>query len=553
MFAKLTWTRERLWASYGIALLACLAGLLARFEIGHHLSGAPFLTFIPCILIATLTGGAGPGLLVTAISAVLGCHFFVPATGIVSLWPDRRTVLIAFFTISATIVMTINAAVTSTTRLTRAMQLLRAANDTLESRIAERTAELNAAEATLRQAQKMEAVGQLTGGIAHDFNNLLIGITGSLELLQGRLAQGRLDELPRYITAAQDSASRATSLTQRLLAFSRHQALTPLATDINALVAGMTDLIGRSIDPGIALQVEAVPDLWTCLVDPNQLEHALLNLCINASDAMPAGGHLTLETGNHTLDSARGKTLGLPPGDYALLTVRDTGIGMPPEVIERAFDPFFTTKPPGQGTGLGLSMTYGFVRQSGGQVRIQSPPGQGTSVTLYFPRHAGPAQSRLAQSLPPPAPAASPAASVLIVDDEATVRMVITSLLEDTGHAAFEAQDGPSCLAILESAQPIDLLITDIGLPGGLNGVQLAEAARALRPDLKVLFITGYGGDKTLQRDQLPPNTQLLIKPFAMATLDARIQELLSALERDRFRFSHLAQNQNVNRPQPKS
>jgi signal transduction histidine kinase len=529
VFAKLRWTRERIWASYGIALLGCLAGLLGRFALGHHLVGAPFITFIPAIIIATIAGGAAPGLLSAAIAAALACHFFIPATGLVALWPDRRTILIAFFVISATIVIAIDAAITSTARLTRAMELLRAANDTLESRIAERTADLMAAEAALRQAQKMEAVGQLTGGIAHDFNNLLIGITGSLELLEARLRQSRLDELPRYIAAAQDSASRAASLTQRLLAFSRHQALTPLPTDINTLISGMTDLIGRSIGPGIALHVEASPELWTSLVDPNQLEHALLNLCINASDAMQPGGQLTIQTANRTLDAASGKPLGLAPGDYAALTVRDTGIGMAPEIIERAFDPFFTTKPTGQGTGLGLSMAYGFVRQSGGQVHIQSAPGQGTAICLYLPRHAGLAQSPASPPLPPQAPAASANASVLVVDDEATVRMVIAGLLEDMGHAAFEAEDGPSSLAFLESAHPIDLLITDIGLPGGINGVQLAQAARARRPDLKILFITGYGGDTAMQQDKLATGVQVLTKPFAMASLSARVQDLLAA------------------------
>jgi signal transduction histidine kinase len=524
LFAKTIWIRERPWMSYGISVLACLTGLLARLALGRHLAGAPFLSFIPAIVVASMAGGRGPGILAVAISAVLADYFFILPIDFTQLWPNGWVIMIAFFIITSTIVVAVDAAMTSTLHLTRATQSLRAANDNLEARIAERTAELMAAQATLRQAQKMEAIGQLTGGIAHDFNNLLTSIGGSLELLQTRLREGRLTELQRYATAAQDSAQRAATLTQRLLAFSRNQALTPCATDINALVGGMTELIRHSIDPGITLHVTAFPQLWTTLVDPNQLEHALLNLCINASDAMPEGGRLTLETANQTITQSPG----LAPGDYATLTVRDTGTGMPPEVAERAFEPFFTTKPVGQGTGLGLSMIYGFVRQSGGEVRIQSALGQGTAVQLYLPRHAGPAER------PTPASPALPQASIcgatiLVIDDESTIRMLIADQLEDMGHASMQGADGQSGLRILESAQHIDLLITDIGLPGAMNGRQLADAARDLRPDLKILFITGYSGDNTIPAAQLAPGTHVLTKPFAMAALGARIQDLLAA------------------------
>ena len=399
----------------------------------------------------------------------------------------------------------------------------------LETEVQQRTRELMATEEALRQSQKMEAVGQLTGGLAHDFNNLLTGVTGSLELLQARIAQGRINDVDRYVNAAQGAARRAASLTHRLLAFSRRQTLDPKPTDANRLVAGMEELIRRTVGPEITVETVATGGLWPTLVDPSQLENALLNLCINARDAMPHGGKITIETGNRWLDARIARERDLEPGQYVSLCVSDTGTGMTPDVIAKAFDPFFTTKPIGQGTGLGLSMIYGFTKQSGGLVRIYSELGRGTNVCLYLPRHLGEAE---AVELPPEladAPRAGQGETVLVVDDEPTVRMLVTEVLQDLGYTAIEAADGSAGLRVLQSDVRIDLLVTDVGLPGGINGRQLADAARVSRPDLKVLFITGYAENAVISHGHLDPGTHVLTKPFAMEALASRIKALIAA------------------------
>ncbi len=383
-------------------------------------------------------------------------------------------------------------------------------------------------EEQLRQSQKMEAVGQLTGGLAHDFNNLLTGIIGSLELLQTRIAQGRSADIERYVAAAQGASKRAASLTHRLLAFSRRQTLEPKATAVNQLVTGMEDLIRRTIGPAVTLEVVTAGGLWNTLVDPNQLENALLNLAINARDAMPDGGRLTIETGNKWLDERSAQERDLPPGQYVSLCVSDTGVGMAREVIERAFDPFFTTKPLGMGTGLGLSMIYGFARQSGGQVRIYSEVGSGTMVCLYLPRHQGREDAREALQVGQ-APVAKQGETVLVIDDEPTVRMLVAEILEDCGYNAIEAADGIAGLKILASDARIDLLITDVGLPGGMNGRQVADAGRVARPGLKVLFITGYAENAVLSHGHLEPGMHVLTKPFSMDALARRIKDLVTA------------------------
>lgn len=398
----------------------------------------------------------------------------------------------------------------------------------LERQVEERTKDLLAAEEALRQSQKMEAVGQLTGGLAHDFNNLLTGITGSLEMIQMRFAQGRGADVDRYVQAAQGAARRAASLTHRLLAFSRRQTLAPRPTNAKDLVNGMTDLIERTVGPSIQLEVVNAAGLWPVLVDPSQLENALLNLCINARDAMPDGGKITIETGNRWLDRRAAAERDMEPGQYVSLCVSDTGTGMSKETISKAFDPFFTTKPIGMGTGLGLSMIYGFTRQSGGQTRIYSELGQGSMVCLYLPRHIGEADDAVSpEAEPAPMPQARDGETVLVVDDEPTVRMLVTDILEGLGYAALEAGDGASGLKILESDKRVDLLITDVGLPGGMNGRQLADAARTRRPDLKILFITGYAENAVLSHGHLAPGMHVLTKPFSMDAMAQRITELL--------------------------
>jgi PAS domain S-box-containing protein len=408
-------------------------------------------------------------------------------------------------------------------------QALADLNATLEQLVQERTAELLAAEATLRQSQKMEAVGQLTGGLAHDFNNLLTGITGSLEFLARRLEQGKLTELHRYLDVAQGAARRAASLTHRLLAFSRRQTLDPRPTDINQLVYGMNELIRRTVGPAVTVQVNAADELWAVLADPNQLENALLNLCINARDAMPDGGNLIIETCNRTLEESEARELELQDAAYVLLCVCDTGSGMTADVIARAFDPFFTTKPLGEGTGLGLSMVYGFVRQSGGQARIYSQPGAGTKVCLYLPRYVG--GDRVFE--PPSAVqkvSRSGGGTVLVVDDEPSVRMLVNEVLEELGYDVLEAENGPSGLQILQSVGRVDLLITDVGLPGGMNGRQLADAALVSRPNLQILFITGYAENAALGEGNLKPGMHILTKPFSLEMLGVRIREIIAAI-----------------------
>jgi signal transduction histidine kinase len=402
-------------------------------------------------------------------------------------------------------------------------------NEVLEQRMAERTQQLLQVEDALRQSQKMEAVGQLTGGIAHDFNNLLAGISGSLEMLEKRIAQGRMTGLDRYIGAAQSSARRAAALTQRLLAFARRQTLDPKPIEANRLIASLEDLIRRTVGPTVEVEVVGAGGLWLTLADPSQLENALLNLCLNGRDAMaPDGGRLTIETANKWLDERAARERELTPGQYVSICVTDTGTGMAPEIVGRAFDPFFTTKPLGQGTGLGLSMIYGFVRQSGGQVRIYSEPGKGTTMCLYLPRYTGDAQAREDE---PVAGAIDRGAgeTVLVIDDEPTVRMLIVEVLEENGYSAIEATDGPSGLRILESDARIDLLITDVGLPGGLNGRQVADAARRTRPELKVLFITGYAENAGIGNGLLERGMEVITKPFAMASLGAKIRELIDS------------------------
>ncbi|WP_243369619.1 PAS domain S-box protein [Microvirga solisilvae] len=390
--------------------------------------------------------------------------------------------------------------------------------------------DLKQAEAALRQAQKMEAVGQLTGGIAHDFNNLLTGIVGSLDLLKTRMAQGRVEHLERYLNAATSSANRAAALTHRLLAFARRQPLDPRPVDTNQLITSMEDLLRRTLSEAIELEITTSDDLPLTLCDPNQLESAILNLAINARDAMPEGGKLVIETGISHLDSAYAAgQRDLMPGHYVTISVSDTGTGMPADVLAQVFNPFFTTKPIGEGTGLGLSMVYGFTKQSEGHVRIDSQVGKGTTVRLYLPAYEGELTEAIAVEGLSEAHRAGEGETVLVVEDEPVVRSLILEVLADLGYQALAAVDGPSGLKVLESKQRVDLLVTDVGLPG-LNGRQLADHARLIRPDLKVLFITGYAEQAAMATGFLAPGMQMITKPFAIDDLAVRIREII---ERD--------------------
>jgi PAS domain S-box-containing protein len=396
---------------------------------------------------------------------------------------------------------------------------------TVETAAAE---ELGKVQAALRQSQKMEAVGQLTGGIAHDFNNLLTGIIGSLELVQKRVTAQGIVGFDRHLGIAQGSAQRAASLTQRLLAFSRRQTLDPKPINVNRLVQGVEDLLRGSVGPSMDIEIVGAAGLWTTRIDAAQLENALLNLAINARDAMPDGGRITIETANKWLDARAAKERDVAPGQYISLCVTDTGTGMPPEVIERAFDPFYTTKPLGQGTGLGLSMIHGFVRQSGGQVRIYSEVGHGTTVCLYLPRFVGEADTDQTDDGEAPLEPGQ-GETVLVIDDEESIRMLISDVLEEAGYRVLDAADGQAGLKILQSEARIDLLITDVGLPGGFNGRQVADAARQNRPDLKVLFVTGYAENAVIGNGHLDHGMQVITKPFQLSALALRVREIIES------------------------
>jgi PAS domain S-box-containing protein len=380
----------------------------------------------------------------------------------------------------------------------------------------------------LRQSQKMEAIGQLTGGIAHDFNNLLQGITGSLDLAQRRLGQGRTDGLDRLLTAATTSAERAAALTHRLLAFSRRQPLDPKPVKVNPLLRSMEEMIRRTVGDRIQVEMDLSFDLWRTICDPNQLESAVLNLVLNAKDAMAGGGRLTIQTSNAQLDNVvAASSRGVAVGDYVCVSVVDTGIGMAPEVAERAFEPFFTTKPMGQGNGLGLSMIYGFARQSEGYAKIQSQPGQGASVMLYLPRYQGDEPDDENDPLQPEAASASDDSKVvLVVEDEDIIRDLVVELLSDLGLRAIQCSEATQALDVLRSSRRIDLLMTDIGLPG-MNGRQLADLARADRPGLKVLFMTGYAENAMVAGGFLQPGMAMITKPFSMDVLTERLQDIL--------------------------
>ena len=405
-------------------------------------------------------------------------------------------------------------------------------NQTLEDMVAARTAELDAemrrradAESALRQSHKMEAVGQLTGGIAHDFNNMLTGVIGSIDIVRRRLAAGRTDGVDRFMDAASTSAERAASLTHRLLAFSRRQSLDSKAIDINTLVQSLQDLLRRTLSERVSLRIVLANGLPPGVADANQLENAVLNLAINARDAMPDGGELIVETSAVEITSdyvaLRPDT---KPGRYVLLAVSDTGVGMTPDLVEKAFEPFFTTKPIGQGTGLGLSMVYGFAKQSNGHVRIHSRPGEGTSVKLYLPAAPGLEVAREA-TLPVTMPAGR-GETVLVIEDDESVRLLVREVLTELGYQTIEAADSGTALPILASDRHLDLMISDVGLPG-LSGRQVAELARQHRPDLPILFITGYSPEALNRRRFLEPGMDMISKPFSLLDLANKVRLIL--------------------------
>ncbi|MFD2641646.1 ATP-binding protein [Pseudomonas japonica] len=391
----------------------------------------------------------------------------------------------------------------------------------------EREAALRQAEALLRHGQKMDAVGQLTGGMAHDFNNLLAGLNASLEMLERRIVQGRTEQIGKYLQAARQASDRACELTHRLLAFARRQPLSPRPTNLNDLLGEIEPLILQAIGPGIDLQLQVDPRPWWVLVDTSQMESALINLCANARDAMNRRGSLKISTSNER-HYAGISNVDLAPGDYCCLRVQDCGHGMPVEVLERVFDPFFSTKPAGQGTGLGLSMVYGFVRQSGGSVRITSEEGSGTCVELLLPRFVGEPQPLPVPQVPAaPLPMPMRHERILLIDDEPTLRMLIREALQDQGMEVLEADDAHNGLALYDSAGPIDLVVSDIGLPGGVSGIDVAKTLRQRSPDQRILFITGFTEESLSSGGVLEPGLELLTKPFGLDSLVHKVTSML--------------------------
>ena len=403
---------------------------------------------------------------------------------------------------------------------------LRDLNSTLEARIAEAVRDRLQAEDSLRQAQKMEAVGRLTGGIAHDFNNMLAVVLAGLSLLERRLATGDAD-VGKYISAARDAANKAAALTHRLLAFSRRQSLAPQVLDANALVSEMSELLRRTLGEAVRLETVFADGLWPLHADANQLENAIVNLAVNARDAMPGGGRLTVETANTRFDDAHASEIGIAPGDYVMIAVADTGVGMTPDIIAKAFDPFFTTKAVGKGTGLGLSQVFGFVKQSGGHVEIHSQPGHGTAVKIYLPRFCGAAEAREA-SIPAFAKPGERSEVILVVEDDDQLRRLTAQMIWDLGYGILTARSGAEALHVLDSHPEIRLLFTDVVMPD-MSGPQLAEAARDARPDLKVLFTTGYAKETAAKHGFSEPDARLLAKPASLEELGAHIRALLDA------------------------
>jgi signal transduction histidine kinase/CheY-like chemotaxis protein len=406
--------------------------------------------------------------------------------------------------------------------------------------------ELKSQEQQLLQAQKMEVVGQLTGGIAHDFNNLLTVVLGNLELMAEVLRTGKIEKITKLVMRATEAARRSATLTQRLLAFSRRQALQPEATDLKELIGGMADLLNRSLGEPITLKTSFDDSPWAVMVDPNQLESALLNLTINARDAMPNGGQLIIKTENVVISAEEMKLLELPEaGEYGKLSILDTGFGMSPETIERAFEPFYSTKDVGQGSGLGLSMVYGFVQQSGGQIRIDSEINKGTCVSLYLPKASDEPVWRKRSAYRKSAQTKrvnteNGGEHILVIEDEEMVRELAVNLLESCGYRVSEASDGENALSLLREIDHLDLVLSDVVLPGGMSGPEIVEAARLKRPGLRAIFMSGYTAQQSGHKVNFPRNEILLNKPFRKKDLVEKVR--LALIEPD---SSNLAEEEN--------
>ena len=536
-FAAAAVIRSRPWIGYPLAVGLSLAALWIRFAAGDLLVGFPFLTFFSAVVLSAFLGGLGPGVLAAVLGGLLSNYFLIPPEGDLRLtWPSG-VIAMGFYVFTVTVIVgLIQGMIWASERQRASDEALRRLNAELEARVAERTAALTnemaertAAEAQLRQMQKMESIGQLTGGIAHDFNNMLAIVIGSLDLARRRLSGAEHPQVTQCLNNAREGAQRAAVLTARLLAFSRQQPLAPQLLDPNKLVGGMSELLRRTLGENIHVETVLAGGLWRTFADPAQLESAIINLAINARDAMPTGGKLTIETANSDLDERYARAHAeVEPGQYVLISVSDTGTGMAPEVVERAFDPFYTTKGAGKGTGLGLSQVFGYVKQSGGHVKIYSEIGRGTTVKVYLPRHLGAASTTLADEAEKAAlPLGTPDTIVLVVEDEEPVRHMTVDALRELGYTVVQASDGKEALQHLQLQPRVDVMFTDIVMPD-MTGRELVDQARKSRPDLKVLYTTGYTRNAVVHNGVLDRDVAFLPKPFTLEQLAAKIRDVLA-------------------------
>lgn len=529
------WLRQRPGLTYPFAVAVVVFTFLMRFAAGDYLSGFPFLSFLPAILITSFIGGAGPGALAAILSGFIVQQFFVQPHNI--FWPVTfgQWIGLSTFIVNAFIIVGLmQAIIVSHGRQARLREELNDFNRKLEETVAQRTGELKremdehaAAQAKVRQLQKMETIGQLTGGVAHDFNNMLAIIIGSLDLAQRRMNGKEDPRLLNSIQSARDGAQRAAVLTARLLAFSRQQPLAPEVIDTNRLVGGMSELLRRTLGEQIRIETVLAGGLWPTFADLSQLENAILNLSVNARDAMPDGGHLTIETANTELDDRYARAHHeVEAGQYVMISITDTGTGMSHDVMERAFDPFYTTKGPGKGTGLGLSQVYGYVKQSRGHIKIYSEIDRGTTIKIYLPRHIGSNDARFLAASMAPIPHGSVEDTILVVEDDESVRSMTAESLRELGYTVLEASGDGKALETLETER-VDLIFTDIVMPQ-MNGRQLADAVAEKWPDIRILYTTGYTRNAIVHNGVLDHGVSLLAKPFSLEQLAHKIREVLN-------------------------
>ncbi len=522
-------------ARTAIALGACVLGVGGRLLLDPYLAGTPFITIFAGIVLAAFFAGFWPAMLTTLLGAVALEILVMPFMD-VSQPIGMNWLPTTFFVLTSLMIALIIESVfrAHDDRMAVAEELARM-NAGLDDLVAERTAQLEQqieerqiAEARLHQAEKLDAIGHLTGGIAHDFNNMLAIITGSLDLAKRRMGMEGDARIVSHIDNAADAADRAAALTHRLLAYARKQPLDPRRLDVNVLVGSVNALLERTLGEQVEIVMQLDPELWPCIADQTQLETAIINLAVNARDAMPDGGRLFIETANVTLDSAYASQQDdLAPGDYVRIAISDTGIGMSPEVQARALDPFFTTKDVGKGTGLGLSQVYGFLKQSGGHLNLYSEQGKGSTVKLYVPRAASgegvdPSDAGTQMRFSPPQNL-----TVLVVEDDHGVRAMARASLQELGFVVHDVDNPIEALQLIENGLMVDLLFTDVVMPG-MNGRQLADRLRAMRPDLKVLYTTGYTRNAILHNGVIDNDVVLLVKPYSVDDLARKIMDALN-------------------------